>query len=133
MRLEPGVTAHMSYTAAGYYATGGSHFFHFPDGNASIARLLVRDLIPDAMPGHSAEDVVTARANYAHLDKPDSPVRIRLNSAAVRVRHLGDPATAKQVEISRCADLPGCRYQIFRIGRRRPHAETNGHFRRRAV
>jgi spermidine dehydrogenase len=100
MHLEPGVTPHMSYTAAGYYATGGSPRFHFPDGNASISRLLVRDLIPDAMPGHSAEDVVTARANYARLDKPDSPVRIRLNSAVVRVRHLGDPATAKQVEIS---------------------------------
>ena len=41
------------------------YFFHFPDGNASIARLLVRKLIPEAIPGHSATDVVMARAEYA--------------------------------------------------------------------
>lgn len=76
------------------------YFFHFPDGNASIARLLVRSLIPDAVPGKSAADVVTARANYAKLDDSSSSVCIRLNSTAVRVRHLGDPATAKEVEIT---------------------------------
>jgi spermidine dehydrogenase len=76
------------------------YFFHFPDGNASIARLLVRQLIPQAIPGHSATDVVTARANYARLDEKNSPVRIRLNSTAVRVRHQGDPASARGVEIA---------------------------------
>jgi spermidine dehydrogenase len=76
------------------------YFFHFPDGNASIARLLVRKLIPAAIAGNSAEDVVMARAYYAKLDQPPSPVRIRLNSSAVRVRHLGDPASAKEVEIA---------------------------------
>ena len=76
------------------------YFFHFPDGNASIARLLVRKLIPQAIPGHSANDVVMARANYAMLDQESSPVRIRLNSTAVRVRHQGDPATATRVEIA---------------------------------
>lgn len=63
------------------------YIFHFPDGNASVARLLVRSLIPGAMPGSTMEDVVTARANYAKLDDGDSPVRIRLNSTAVHVRH----------------------------------------------
>jgi spermidine dehydrogenase len=100
MHLEPGVTSHMSYTASGYYSTGGSYSFHFPDGNASIARLLVRDLIPAAMPGHTVEDVVTARANYAQLDRADWPVRIRLNSTVVRVQHLGEPESAKEVEVA---------------------------------
>lgn len=99
MDLKPGVTPHMSYTASGYYS-GGSYHFHFPDGNASIARLLVRNLIPDAMPGSTAEDVVTARADYSRLDQPHSPVRIRLNSPAVRVQHIGDAENAKEVEIS---------------------------------
>src|SRR6185437_17107825 len=45
------------------------YFFHFPDGNSSIARLLVRRLIPAAMPGRSVEDLITARANYARLDE----------------------------------------------------------------
>ena len=76
------------------------YFFHFPDGNASIARLLVRKLIPDAIPGNSAADVVLARANYARVDQPGSPVRIRLNSTAVRVKHEGDPAGAKEVEVA---------------------------------
>ncbi len=76
------------------------YFFHFPDGNASIARLLVRKLIPEAIPGNSALDVVMARANYGKLDESSSPVRIRLNSTVVRVKHLGDPGKAKQVEIA---------------------------------
>jgi spermidine dehydrogenase len=100
MDLKPGVTRHMSYTASGYYSTGGSYHFHFPDGNASIARLLVRNLIPSAMPGSTAEDVVSARADYSRLDQSDSPVRIRLNSPVVRVQHVGDPDSAKEVEIS---------------------------------
>ena len=56
------------------------YFFHFPDGNASIARLLVRNLVQDAIPGNSAIDMVTARANYARLDEKNSSLRIRLNS-----------------------------------------------------
>jgi spermidine dehydrogenase len=76
------------------------YIFHFPDGNASIARLLVRSLIPEAIPGHTMEDVVTARADYSKLDQPSSPVRIRLNSTAVRVQHSGRPESAKEVEVS---------------------------------
>ena len=68
------------------------YIFHFPDGNASIARMLVRSLVPGVLPGHTMEDIVTARANYARLDDAASPVRIRLNSTAVRVKHVGDRA-----------------------------------------
>src|SRR5436305_13372011 len=77
-----------------------NYFFHFPDGNASIARLLVRRLVPEVLPGNSVEDLITTKANYAKLDVESSPVRIRLNSTAVRVRHEGEPASAKQVEIT---------------------------------
>jgi spermidine dehydrogenase len=80
-------------------AEADKYFFHFPDGNASIARLLVRRLTPSVIPGNSVTDVVTARANYARLDDAGWPVRIRLNSTAVKVKHVGDPATAKQVEV----------------------------------
>jgi spermidine dehydrogenase len=82
------------------------YIFHFPDGNASIARMLVRSLVPGALPGHTMEDIVTARANYARLDDASSTVRIRLNSTAVRARHIGDPdpnpdlKTAKEVEVT---------------------------------
>jgi spermidine dehydrogenase len=81
-----------------------NYFFHFPDGNASIARLLVRKLVPDAIPGKSATDIVTAKANYGKLDESKSTVRIRLNSTVVRVKHAGstgaDPARATEVEVA---------------------------------
>jgi spermidine dehydrogenase len=76
------------------------YIFHFPDGNASIARLLVRSLIPDAIPGHNMNDVVTARAEYARLDNAQNQVRIRLNSTVVQVRHNGSPDSAKDVGVS---------------------------------
>src|SRR5215469_10835962 len=76
------------------------YIFHFPDGNASIARLLVRNLIPEAVPGHSMEDVVTAQADYNKLDRSPSPIRIRLNSTVVRAQNSGSPDAAKQVEVS---------------------------------
>jgi spermidine dehydrogenase len=76
------------------------YIFHFPDGNASVARLLVRSLIPDCAPGHTMEDIVTAKMNYARLDDAVNAVRIRLNSTAVSAKHVGDPPTAKEVEIT---------------------------------
>jgi spermidine dehydrogenase len=76
------------------------YFFHFPDGNATIARLLVRKLIPSAIAGNTAPDVVLAKANYSRLDSDSSPVKIRLNSTAVRVKHVGDAVAAKEVEVA---------------------------------
>lgn len=61
--------------------------FYFPDGNASVARLLVRELIPGVAPGSSMEDVVTARFDYSALDQPGNLTRIRLNSTVVGLRH----------------------------------------------
>ncbi len=66
------------------------YIFHFPDGNASVARLIVRHLIPDAVPGTTMEDVVTARVDYRRLDRPGQQVRIRLNSTAVNAVHSAD-------------------------------------------
>ena len=65
------------------------YIFHFPDGNATIARLLVRHLIPAAIPGRDMDDIVTARADYSKLDEPTWPVRLRLNSTVVRVHQQG--------------------------------------------
>ena len=66
------------------------YIFHFPDGNASVARLLVRNLIPDALPGSTMEDSVTARLDYSKLDRDGAPVRVRLNSTVVNVAHTAD-------------------------------------------
>jgi len=66
------------------------YIYHFPDGNASLARLLVRSLIPAVAPGHTMEDIVLAPFDYAKLDQPRTPVRVRLNSTAVSVRNVGE-------------------------------------------
>ena len=65
------------------------YIYHFPDGNASLARLLVRSLIPAVAPGHTMDDIVLAPFDYAKLDQAKAPVRIRLNSTAVSVRNVG--------------------------------------------
>jgi len=64
------------------------YIFHFPDGNAGVARGLIRQLIPDALPGDTMEDLVTSRADYAALDRRSGKARIRLNSTVVDVRNV---------------------------------------------
>jgi spermidine dehydrogenase len=80
----------MGYTPSGYAATGGSATLHFPDGNATIARLLVRNLVPAAIPGRNVQDIITARADYGRLDDVTARIRIRLNSTVVRARNAGE-------------------------------------------
>jgi spermidine dehydrogenase len=110
MKLAPGAAPHMSYSAAGY-ADGGSYHFHFPDGNASIARLLLRNLIPEAVPGRSAEDVVTAQVNYDQLDRAAGQTKIRLNSTVVRVTNVGDPESSRGVEVTYASGK-----EVFTVG-----------------
>jgi len=100
MNLDPVANGRMSFTAKGDATPKPSYNFHFPDGNASVARLLVRALIPGALPGTTAQDSVLARAEYGKLDRPGSLIRIRLRSTAARVRHVGAAAPAKEVEIA---------------------------------
>jgi spermidine dehydrogenase len=73
----------------------------FPDGNSSIARLLVRSLVPASFPemaaGADPHTVVTARLDYGALDRASSPVRLRLNSTAVQVAN-GDAGAGVRVD-----------------------------------
>jgi len=70
------------------------YIHHFPDGNATLARLFVRELIPGVAPGHAMEDVIGARFDYLRLDEPASEVRLRLSSTVVA---LGNSAGAAEV------------------------------------
>ena len=99
MHLDPGPGPGQNHDAI-RTPEGEEYFFHFPDGNSSIARLLVRKLVPAAVPGNNATDIVAARTNYAALDRKDAQTRIRLNSTVVRVAHTGDAKTAKSVEVT---------------------------------
>jgi len=75
---------------------GEPYIFHFPDGNAGIARSIVRQLNPAAVPGSTMEDLVLSRVDYSLLDLKSSSTRIRLNSTAVDARH---------VDGDRCIDI----------------------------
>jgi spermidine dehydrogenase len=99
LKLEPGTTPRMGFTPRGTATPQTPYYFHFPDGNASIARALVRSLVPEAAPGRTAEDLVTAKFDYAALDRKHSPVRIRLSSTVVLARHRGSASSAKDVDV----------------------------------
>jgi spermidine dehydrogenase len=77
----------------------GGGIFHFPDGNASVARLLVRKLVPDIAAGNTMEDVVAARFDYSTLDREQSPTCIRLSSTVVNLAH-SDGAAGGKVNIT---------------------------------
>jgi spermidine dehydrogenase len=77
---------------------------HFPDGNAGVARLLVRWLIPGSLPGKTMNDSVRARVRYSTLDQAENAVRIRLNSTVVNARHVGERAKANAVDITYVQD-----------------------------
>ena len=77
-----------------------SEAIHFPDGNATLARLIVAGLIPAATAGRTQEDMGTAVIDYGKLDLPGQPARIRLSSTVLNVKHDGDPATATQVGVT---------------------------------
>jgi len=63
--------------------------FHLPAGNSDLARLMVRELVPDALPQGSWQEIQTVHTKYETLDRPNQPARIRLSSIAVRVQHQG--------------------------------------------
>ena len=74
--------------------------YHFPDGNASIARLLVRSMIPGVAQGSTMHDVVLETFDYTALDRPSSPVRLRLSSTVVRVEHEGPASSSKRAAVT---------------------------------
>jgi spermidine dehydrogenase len=76
-----------------------NYIHHFPDGNAAVARALLRAMRPSLLPGSGMETLSSARLDEAALDDPDVAVRFRLQATAVYMRHLGAPADAEWVEV----------------------------------
>jgi len=76
------------------------YIHHFPDGNAGVARALVKWLIPGVARGNNAEELVLAKFNYAELDKSSNTARIRLNSTVVNVEHGDEPRNSSDVSVN---------------------------------
>ena len=67
------------------------YIYHFPDGNASIARAIVRSLIPAVAPGDTMDDIVTARFDYGALDVDRcSHARMRLQATRCTSATMSD-------------------------------------------
>ena len=81
------------------YDPDNPYIHHFPDGNAGVARALVKRLIPSVAKGVNAEALVSSMFDYQQLDRPGSKVRIRLNSTVVKVAHEGDPRRSERVNV----------------------------------
>ncbi len=104
----------LGFAPVAVYDKDNPYIHHFPDGNAGVARALVKKLIPDVARGSNAEELVLAKFNYAELDKSGHAVRIRLNSTAVNVAHAGDADTSSDVVVNYIND--GNSYQVMARG-----------------
>jgi len=85
----------LGFAPKAVYDENTPYIYHFPDGNASIARAMVKKMIPDVAKGNNAEELVLSKFKYAELDKSRNGVRIRLNSTVVNVQHGGDPDSSE--------------------------------------
>ena len=87
--LPDGVLDELPGTQHGRQKAGRGGSVHYPDGNASIARLLVRWLNPEAVPGTTQEDLGKAQVKYDLLDRPNQTARLRLSSTVLHARNEG--------------------------------------------
>ena len=61
--------------------------------------------MPAGAPGHTMEDIVTARLHYATLDTPRAPTRIRLNSTVIRAAQAADGGRGVVITYARGGDV----------------------------
>ncbi len=104
----------LGFAPVAVYDEDNPYIHHFPDGNAGVARALVKWLIPGVARGNSAEELVLAKFNYAKLDKSSNTARIRLNSTVVKVEHGDEPRNSSDVSINYINDNKS--YQVHAKG-----------------
>ena len=111
LALGDAVDARMSPSGRQLKASRDDYVYHFPDGNAGLARALVRALVPDALPGQGMEALADGTLDAAALDRPGAPVRLRQRALVTGLRHLGPPAQAEWVEV-RYVDARGVSHVV---------------------
>ena len=90
----------LGFTPKAVYDEDNPYIYHFPDGNAGVARALVKKMISGVGKGNNAEELVLSKFKYTELDKASNAVRIRLNSTVVNVGHGGDPENSREVFVN---------------------------------
>lgn len=106
LRLGKEVDRRMSPSGRQLMASEDDYIYHFPDGNAGVARALLRALNPAAVPGLGMASLADGHVDYGRLDRADQPVRLRLRATVVGLSHLGPPDKAELVEL-RYVDAAG--------------------------
>ncbi|MFC0549681.1 NAD(P)-binding protein [Planotetraspora thailandica] len=88
LELDPVPYNGIGRTPAMSLTTKDEELYYFPDGGATVSRLLVSRLVPGVFQGRQTMDsVILAGADYGRLDRAGADVRIRLNAMATDVRH----------------------------------------------
>ncbi len=90
----------LGFAPKAVYDENNPYIHHFPDGNATISRALVKKMIPQVGKGNNAEELVLSKFHYDELDKSKNSTRIRLNSTVVKVQHGGDPKNSSEVFVN---------------------------------
>ncbi len=73
----------------------------FPGGNSGFARYFLKHIVPNAIAGDPVFDgIITGSINFKALDNPGQPVRIRLGSSALSVRHEGNGGGAVRIVVA---------------------------------
>ncbi|MEM9621429.1 MAG: FAD-dependent oxidoreductase, partial [Pseudomonadota bacterium] len=88
---------------------------------ASVARLLIRKMIPNVLQGDSMEDIVLSPMDYGSLDVAKNKVRCRLNATVVDVRHNPDKSgvdvsyvlDGKHVRVTGAHAILACNNQVI--------------------
>ena len=93
----------------------GIEVVSFPGGNAVFLRRMLERMLPGALSGDgSLPSTAQGAVNFSRLDRAGSPVRIRLSSTVIRIRHDGAPA------------FGGLRDRHVCAGRQAPPCESEG-------
>ena len=104
----------LGFASVAVFDEDNPYIHHFTDGNAGVARALVKWLIPGVARGNNAEELVLAKFNYTELDKSSNTARIRLNSTVVNVEHGDEPRNSSDVSVNYINDNKS--YQVHARG-----------------
>ena len=126
--LQPGVNAYDRYLGVGD-VTDQVWLASWPGGNTGQLRYIVKNIIPGAFPGGMGlSEVLFGPVQWQNLDRANEPVRMRLSSLVVDIRHDGPPESAKSVLLTYLKDA-----QLKRVTAKRVIVAGQQHLNKRIV
>ena len=126
--LQPGVNAYDRYLGVGD-VTDQVWLASWPGGNTGQLRYIVKNIIPGAFAGGMGlSEVLFGPVQWQNLDRANEPVRMRLSSLVVDIRHDGAPESAKTVLVTYLKDG-----QLRRVTARRVIVAGQQHLNKRIV